>query len=270
MQPIGRPNYVGKLRLSAFFIVFLGMLGMGKGLACAEDVVLEFFKDGSTRGWASMVSIEDQPKPWELCTLQKKTFCHSSRLLEEQIEPEIVATESASYQPNVKGTSSPELEQTLLVNIYVDQRHRNFQEDIVEIFEQSLLYQKQHSQVSISVKCLCDDRETNAYGFVLGKRWGERTKDYLQALAFHPSHIEVINYGLEKPTCSTTPRLCHEEEERRKAAFRFLAINESQSGCLLQLNLNGITQNALSLSKSHPLFLQKIHVAGVIPSFHHQ
>ena len=196
-----------------------------------------------------------------VCSQKKKSDCQSKPLSVEKIKlDELVFASMAPY--SLVRTSLKQAENEFLnVEIYVDRQHRNFQDEIIEILDQSLVLQAWQEEVSIGMECYCDDRETLAYSFILGHIWGKRTQAYLENLAIDTPRIDLSNYGKTARLCQNNFGEC-QDGVRLQAAFRFLAIGQSHSGCLIRLKLPSPPSHRRVLLDEHPTFLQKIHVAG--------
>ncbi|MDH5774878.1 MAG: hypothetical protein OEZ57_08175 [Nitrospirota bacterium] len=196
-----------------------------------------------------------------LCRVTRKTQCQSRPFSVEQVQEEKVFYESKLPYPLMRISFPQSKTEFLNIEIYVDRHHRNFQDEIIEIFDQSLLLQTWQEEVPIGMECFCDDRETLAYSFILGHSLGKRASTYLKNLAEYPPWIELSNYGKEYRSCQDNLGDC-QDSSRLQAAFRFLAIRQSNSGCLLRLKVPGSSRNQRTLFNEHPTFLREIHVAG--------
>ena len=204
-----------------------------------------------------------------VCTQKQKSACQSKPLSVEQVKLEELFYGPTSSSPLVwasfKQTENKQTEKEFLnIEIYVDRQHRNFQDEIIEIFDQSLVQQTWEEGDPIGMECYCDDRETLAYSFILGYIWGERTQAYLKNLSIETPRIDLSNYGNTSRRCQNNIGEC-QDRDRLQAAFRFLAIGRSHSGCLIRLTLSSLLTHRSVLLEKHPTFLQKIHVAGTKP-----
>ncbi len=197
-----------------------------------------------------------------VCTQRRKSHCQSKPLVEEQIELADRVNQTTLSPSSTKTSFVQEKNEFLDIEIYVDRQHRNFQDEIIEIFDQSLLTQTWQDRVPIAMECYCDHRETLAYSFILGHAWSKRAKHYLQNLASQTPRIHVLNYGKGYTLCHRHSGKC-QDVDRLQTAFRFLAIGKSEAGCLIRLKLPSSMSQQRMVLKEHPLFLQKIHVAGV-------
>jgi peptidoglycan-associated lipoprotein len=60
----------------------------------------------------------------------------------------------------------------------------------------------------------CDQRGTQAYNIVLGKKRAIAIRDYLVQLGIEPARLSVITYGKEKPFCTDHTDFCFKENRR--------------------------------------------------------
>jgi len=59
-----------------------------------------------------------------------------------------------------------------------------------------------------------DQRGTQAYNMVLGKKRAMAIRDYLTQLGVDPSRLSVISYGKDKPFCQDPTEVCHQLNRR--------------------------------------------------------
>ncbi len=196
-----------------------------------------------------------------VCSQKRKSNCQSKPLGRERVDSEEIFHEVTSPYSLVKASLAQDQKEFLNIEIYVDRKHRNFEAEIVEIFNQSLVQQAWQEGRAIVLVCHCDDREPEAYSYILGHRWGKRAQAYLHNLSIHPSSVELVNYGNTYDICDSDWGDC-QQGSRLQTTFRFLAIRDPHAGCLIQLKLPTQRNHRQVLFKEHPLFLQEIHVAG--------
>lgn len=205
-----------------------------------------------------------------VCQQTKKSHCQSKPLALEVIDQEEIVVDSIVPYSIVR-TSLAQSERTfakkafLNIEIYVDRIHRNFEAEILEIFEKSLAFERGQDGTPIRLECHCDDREPQAYSFVLGQRWGNMIQASLHNLTGHSPDIELLNYGKEYDICDQKFGDC-QEGSRLQSTFEFLAIREPHSGCLIRLRIPAQNNLRQVVFEEHPLFLQEIHVAGIEPN----
>lgn len=59
-----------------------------------------------------------------------------------------------------------------------------------------------------------DQRGTQAYNMVLGKKRAMAVRDFLSQLGVDPSRLTVISYGKDKPFCQDTTEVCYQLNRR--------------------------------------------------------
>ena len=60
----------------------------------------------------------------------------------------------------------------------------------------------------------CDQRGTQAYNIILGKKRAGAIRDYLVGLGVEPSRLAMISYGQDKPFCSDPTETCYQLNRR--------------------------------------------------------
>ena len=67
---------------------------------------------------------------------------------------------------------------------------------------------------SLTVEGHCDQRGTQSYNLVLGKKRAEAVRSDLVDLGVTPSQIQVVSYGKERPFCMGTNESCYQLNRR--------------------------------------------------------
>ncbi len=67
---------------------------------------------------------------------------------------------------------------------------------------------------SLTVEGHCDQRGTESYNLVLGKKRAEAVRSYLIDLGATPSQIKVVSYGKERPFCMGANESCYQLNRR--------------------------------------------------------
>lgn len=67
---------------------------------------------------------------------------------------------------------------------------------------------------SLIIEGHADQRGTQAYNMVLGKKRATAIRDYLSQLGVDPSRLTVISYGKDKPFCQDSTEVCHQLNRR--------------------------------------------------------
>lgn len=67
---------------------------------------------------------------------------------------------------------------------------------------------------SLIIEGHADQRGTQAYNMVLGKKRATAIRDYLSQLGIDPSRLTVISYGKDKPFCQDSTEVCYQLNRR--------------------------------------------------------
>ena len=73
---------------------------------------------------------------------------------------------------------------------------------------------KDQMSALILIEGHCDDRGTQAYNLVLGKKRAVAIRDYLVELGVDSSRLGFISYGKDKPFCSDPTEVCYQLNRR--------------------------------------------------------
>lgn len=66
----------------------------------------------------------------------------------------------------------------------------------------------------VTIEGHCDQRGTQDYNLVLGKKRAEATRDYLLSLGIQPERVKIVSYGKERPFCEQENEYCYQENRR--------------------------------------------------------
>ena len=66
----------------------------------------------------------------------------------------------------------------------------------------------------VTIEGHCDERGTQNYNLVLGKKRAEATRDYLMDLGVKPNQLRIVSYGKERPFCSEQNENCYQQNRR--------------------------------------------------------
>ena len=87
-------------------------------------------------------------------------------------------------------------------------------EDGKDVLEKSANWLQEDSDNHLIIEGHCDQRGTQAYNIVLGKKRALAIRDYLVELGVESSKLAVITYGKEKPFCADPTEVCHQLNRR--------------------------------------------------------
>lgn len=83
-----------------------------------------------------------------------------------------------------------------------------------ESLERDLGWLTNEPSSSLIIEGHADQRGTEAYNMVLGKKRAMAIRDYLAQLGVDPSRLSVISYGKDKPFCQDPTEVCYQLNRR--------------------------------------------------------
>lgn len=83
-----------------------------------------------------------------------------------------------------------------------------------ESLERDLGWLKSAPSSLLVIEGHADQRGTQAYNMVLGKKRAMAIRDYLSELGVDPSRLSIISYGKDKPFCQDPTEVCHQLNRR--------------------------------------------------------
>ena len=72
----------------------------------------------------------------------------------------------------------------------------------------------------LTIEGHCDQRGTQDYNLVLGKKRAEAARDFLINLGIQPHRLQIVSYGKERPFCQKNNEYCHQENRRNHMVIR--------------------------------------------------
>ena len=147
---------------------------------------------------------------------------HSQKKNAEPFEPALKQDDSIQIAKVVPSSVQPEAvesrkESTLkaLEDVYFDYDRFTIRQDAVPVLEenaQTLVADLLDKNVVIEGHC--DQRGTESYNMVLGKRRANAVKEFLVSLGVPSENLQVVSYGKEKPFCIGQNEQCWQENRR--------------------------------------------------------
>ncbi len=101
-----------------------------------------------------------------------------------------------------------------LRDIFFDYDSWRLSEQSHQILESNAKWLKSHPYARITIEGHCDQRGTQAYNYVLGKRRAETAKWYLLHLGVSARQMTVVSYGKDRPVCHVFSNACLESNRR--------------------------------------------------------
>lgn len=72
----------------------------------------------------------------------------------------------------------------------------------------------------LTIEGHCDQRGTQDYNLVLGKKRAEAAREYLVNLGVQPHRLKIVSYGKERPFCQNNNEQCFQENRRNHMVVR--------------------------------------------------
>ncbi|MDR4493207.1 MAG: OmpA family protein [Nitrospirales bacterium] len=80
--------------------------------------------------------------------------------------------------------------------------------------EQGAQWLKNNPGEMLTIEGHCDQRGTQDYNLVLGKKRAEAAREYLEKLGVDAQRIKIVSYGKERPFCQKDSEDCFQENRR--------------------------------------------------------
>jgi peptidoglycan-associated lipoprotein len=102
-----------------------------------------------------------------------------------------------------------------LSDIYFNYDQFEIREDAGTLLKANAqLLSAKFAEAQIVIEGHCDERGTQSYNMVLGKRRAKAVKHFLQDLGVPAENLQVVSYGKEKPFCTDQTEVCWQENRR--------------------------------------------------------
>ena len=108
-----------------------------------------------------------------------------------------------------------------LADVYFDYDQYDIRKDaIYDLETNAKVLIARYSGKKVVIQGHCDERGTEEYNLVLGKRRAQAVKNYLVDLGVPEKNLQVISYGKEKPFCLDHTRKCWQQNRRSHFVFQ--------------------------------------------------
>ncbi len=101
-----------------------------------------------------------------------------------------------------------------LQDIYFDFDSWAISPEGAQNLEQGAYWLKNNPGEILTIEGHCDQRGTQDYNLVLGKKRAEAAREYLEKLGVESQRIRVVSYGKERPFCQMETEDCFQENRR--------------------------------------------------------
>lgn len=147
----------------------------------------------------------------------------SQEMQPQQSQPEVgrsgKGSEKITEQPMAK-IESEELPSTtveisgIFKDILFDYDKYDIREDGKQNLKAVSDYLRKNNSHKVLIEGHCDERGTSEYNLALADRRAKEAKDYLVSLGVPSSHVDIISYGKEKPSCTEHSEECWAKNRR--------------------------------------------------------
>jgi peptidoglycan-associated lipoprotein len=141
---------------------------------------------------------------------------------EEAVPPE-EPVQMAKVVPAAPETVESRTEDILkaLGDVYFDYDRFTIRNDAISVLQENAqTLVAGLSNKKIVIEGHCDERGTESYNMVLGKRRANAVKEFLVDLGISGDKLEVMSYGKEKPFCTDQNEQCWQENRRGHFVLR--------------------------------------------------
>ena len=90
----------------------------------------------------------------------------------------------------------------------------------VRYLEEDAQWLYANPEKSLTIEGHCDQRGTQDYNLVLGKKRAEAARDYLINLGVQAYRVKIVSYGKERPFCHDSNEMCFQENRRNHMVIR--------------------------------------------------
>lgn len=156
-------------------------------------------------------------------SIQEAGSASGPRIEEQPMEPDEQARkpqEPVQMAKVVPGASEPienRMEDSLktLEDVYFDYDRFTIRKEAIQVLEENAqALASALSDKNIVIEGHCDERGTESYNMVLGKRRANAVKEFLVGLGVPGDQLQVVSYGKEKPFCTDQNEQCWQENRR--------------------------------------------------------
>ncbi len=112
------------------------------------------------------------------------------------------------------GQASGHGSQGILQDVYFDFDSWAITSESAQDLEKGAVWLREHPVETLTIEGHCDERGTEEYNLVLGKRRAEATRDYLATLGVDARRLQVVSYGKTRPFCHRDSEHCYQANRR--------------------------------------------------------
>ena len=186
--------------------------------------------DGFSQGSAS--SMEVDPEAWARAYVQE-----NGGPSPEHVSPDMNIVQANGHKgsgslgmqdpngdPMAKANTKSSVSEGRVEDIYFAFDSWSISTDAAGYLEESAQWFHANPEKALTIEGHCDQRGTQDYNLVLGKKRAEAAREYLVNLGVQHNRIKIVSYGKERPFCQNSNEGCFQENRRNHMVVR---INQS-------------------------------------------
>lgn len=183
--------------------------------------------DGFSHGTAS--STEANPENWAQAYLKENGGASP-----EYVNPDMSIAQANAHQDSrsmeIEGASGEPIainvsgSEVRVQDVYFAFDSWSISAEGARYLEEDAQWLHANPEKALTIEGHCDQRGTQDYNLVLGKRRAEVAREYLINLGVQAHRIKIVSYGKERPFCQNDNEDCFQENRRNHMVVR---VNQS-------------------------------------------
>jgi peptidoglycan-associated lipoprotein len=185
------------------------------------------FKAGSSSNGGSASPMEGNPEKWAQAYVQE-----NGGPSPEYVNPDMnIAQADENKNSPFMGMGESSGESLAISNmtgalksrvqdIYFDFDSWNISSKGAMYLEEDAQWLLANPEKALTIEGHCDQRGTQDYNLVLGKKRAEAAREYLVNLGVQAHRIKIVSYGKERPFCQNNNEVCFQENRRNHMVVR--------------------------------------------------
>ncbi len=192
-----------------------------------QEVFGNASKAGSSSDGKSASPMEGNPEKWAQAYLKE-----NGGPSPEYVNPDMgiartnkphdlgsIGVGESSENPLIKGTANGSPEGRVR-DIYFDFDSWSISSEGARNLEEDAQWLHANPEKVLTIEGHCDQRGTQDYNLVLGKKRAEAAREYLVNLGVQANRIKIVSYGKERPFCQYDNEDCFQENRRNHMVVR--------------------------------------------------
>lgn len=193
----------------------------------SQEVYGDPSKAGSSSKGGSASPIEGNPKKWAQAYVQENggpspEYVNPDMNIARANEPNdlgSIGMRESSEEPLILGNANGGSEGRVQ-DIYFAFDSWSISSEGARYLEEDAQWLHANPTKALTIEGHCDQRGTQDYNLVLGKKRAEAAREYLVNLGVQANRIKIVSYGKERPFCQNYNEGCFQENRRNHMVVR--------------------------------------------------